>query len=159
HLPSLRRARTGGRPLQRRAVDRQAGRGAAGPANAAGAVWPGGHHRSGRLDLEDVGHGFMKRERPVFRTTVGIAVVLIAVTRVAAGQSAPNALPAGVTRAMIAKGKELFEGTGLCFTCHGLEAKGAVGPDLTHTVWVHGHGKFEEIAALVIKGISPEESK
>jgi mono/diheme cytochrome c family protein len=78
-----------------------------------------------------------------------------------AAQSAPVPvpLPPGVTAEMIVKGKELFQGAGLCMACHGVDAKGSVGPDLTDTLWVHHKGSFEEIVAQVTKGIPEEDSK
>lgn len=36
----------------------------------------------------------------------------------------------------IADGKRLFQRTG-CFACHGPEAEGGIGPDLTDDVWVY----------------------
>lgn len=74
------------------------------------------------------------------------------------GQS-PVPLPAGVTEAMLVTGKELFEGAGLCAACHGFDAKGSVGPDLTDSAWLHHKGEYEEIFAQVVRGISAEESK
>jgi len=78
-----------------------------------------------------------------------------------AAQSAPAAvpLPAGVTAEMLVKGKELFQGAGLCMACHGVDGKGSVGPDLTDTTWLHHKGSYEEIVAQVIKGVPEEESK
>src|SRR5262245_5294144 len=74
-------------------------------------------------------------------------------------QTKKETLPSGVTQAMVAKGKQVFEGTGLCAACHGPDGKGAIGPDLTDAVWLHGKGTLSEIAGLVDKGVSSEESK
>lgn len=41
--------------------------------------------------------------------------------------------------ARIAEGKEIFMSTGnLCFTCHGSNGEGLVGPNLTDDLWIHG---------------------
>ena len=71
----------------------------------------------------------------------------------------PDSLPAGVTPAAIAQGKKLFSGDGLCFSCHGPEAKGLVGPDLTDAAWLLGKGTFEEIIARILEGVPANKSK
>lgn len=79
-----------------------------------------------------------------------------------AGQSSapsPAPLPKGVTLEMLARGKELFQGAGLCVACHGPDGKGSVGPDLTDTLWLHHKGSYEEIFAQVVRGVPEEESK
>lgn len=68
-------------------------------------------------------------------------------------------LPAGVTPAMVDKGKTIFGGPGLCYACHGAEAKGVIGPNLTDSEWIHSKGSYEEIVASVTKGFTKEESK
>lgn len=41
--------------------------------------------------------------------------------------------------ATLARGKEIFIGNGqLCYTCHGMEGQGGVGPNLTDAYWIHG---------------------
>jgi cytochrome c oxidase cbb3-type subunit 3 len=49
----------------------------------------------------------------------------------------------------IAKGKDIF--TRNCAACHGAEAKGFIGPDLTDSVWLYG-GEPEEIVATITNG-------
>jgi len=74
-------------------------------------------------------------------------------------QAVPDSLPAGVTKAMIAEGRKLFTGAGLCMACHGMDAKGGgVGPNLTDTVWIHHKGSFDEIVAQVTRGIPADET-
>lgn len=51
----------------------------------------------------------------------------------------------------IAKGKEVFAQN--CASCHGPEAKGLVGPNLTDNEWIHG-GKPEDIQNTITKGVS-----
>jgi cytochrome c oxidase cbb3-type subunit 3 len=41
----------------------------------------------------------------------------------------------------LAAGKKIFTGPkNLCFTCHGNEGQGLVGPNLTDDYWMHGYG-------------------
>ena len=70
-------------------------------------------------------------------------------------------LPQGVTEEMVQDGKQLFTGVGICFACHGQDAKGmpGVGPDLTDGEWLHSNGSVQEIADLVLSGIPTERSK
>lgn len=75
------------------------------------------------------------------------------------GSQQPDSLPAGVTPATIAQGKKLFSGEGLCFSCHGPEAKGLVGPDLTDGIWLIGTGKFDQIVARILEGVPADKSK
>ncbi len=52
----------------------------------------------------------------------------------------------------IAAGKELFANPGqLCFTCHGSNGEGMVGPNLTDEYWLHGCSP-EDIAKSIIEG-------
>jgi mono/diheme cytochrome c family protein len=46
-------------------------------------------------------------------------------------------LPEGVTPEMVASGKQIFTGQGICFTCHGADGKGTpLAPDLTSGNWL-----------------------
>jgi len=93
------------------------------------------------------------------RTRLGLLVATLAV--VATVPAAAQAkLPAGVTPAMVEKGKTIWKGTGLCFACHGPEGKGAVGPSLTDKEWIHvKDGDYAGIVAIVTKGITAAEAK
>ncbi|MEX0648964.1 MAG: cbb3-type cytochrome c oxidase N-terminal domain-containing protein [Balneolaceae bacterium] len=52
----------------------------------------------------------------------------------------------------IAAGKAIFDKPAqLCFTCHGQNAQGLVGPDLTDEYWLHGCGP-KDIAMSIIDG-------
>lgn len=75
-----------------------------------------------------------------------------------AAAQAKGALPEGVTPEMVAKGKKLFGGAGLCLACHGPDGKGTIGPNLTDADWLHIDGSFEAILKLVLAGVSPAES-
>ena len=85
------------------------------------------------------------------------AAILLAV--VATPARAQSEQPQGVTQELIDKGNEIFHKDGLCYACHGADAKGMVGPNLTDDVWIHSKGSYDEIVAQVMKGITKEESK
>jgi len=85
--------------------------------------------------------------------------ILVVLTAAGAAPAAAQALPQGVTKEMVDKGNEIFHKAGLCYACHGQDAKGLVGPNLTDDVWLHSKGSFEEIVAQVTKGVTKEESK
>ncbi|UCG85246.1 MAG: c-type cytochrome [Gemmatimonadota bacterium] len=69
---------------------------------------------------------------------------------------AQTELPSGVTEEMIATGETIFKGAGICFTCHGQDAKGVpgLGADLTDTEWVHADGSYEKIVATILSGVT-----
>lgn len=97
----------------------------------------------------------------VMRWRYRVLVCLLAVSpiRAARAQASADTLPTDVTQAVLAEGKSLFGGEGLCAACHGVDAKGALGPDLTDQTWLHGTGKFSEIVARVLAGVTSDESK
>ena len=71
-----------------------------------------------------------------------------------------KAAPASaVTPELIAQGEKVFHGPGNCYACHGSNAEGAVGPNLTDAEWIHSKGSLEEIAAQVTSGVPKEKSK
>ncbi|HUG27854.1 MAG TPA: cytochrome c [Gemmatimonadales bacterium] len=74
-------------------------------------------------------------------------------------QAPPDSLPPGVTAEMLAEGKRLWSGQGLCLACHGVDGKGGLGPDLTDGKWDHINGSFDQLVARIIKGVMPDESK
>jgi mono/diheme cytochrome c family protein len=65
---------------------------------------------------------------------------------------------------VVAMGEKIFQGKaagGLCFTCHGANAKGIKGlaPNLTDATWLHGDGSFAFITATITQGVAkPKES-
>lgn len=87
------------------------------------------------------------------------ASVLTVFVLVGTASASAQALPEGVTQAMVDKGKEIYAKQGLCYACHGQEGKGLVGPNLTDEVWLHSKGSFEEIVVQITKGVPKEESK
>jgi cbb3-type cytochrome c oxidase subunit III len=94
-----------------------------------------------------------------YRTRLGLLLTAAALAGgpEAAAQGKPA--PAGVTPATIAKGDTIFHKTGLCYACHGSNAEGAVGPNLTDAEWLHGDGSYEMILATVATGIPAEKAK
>lgn len=87
-----------------------------------------------------------------------LTALVLAAPGAASAQSA-DSLPPGVTKEMVAKGKSIFTGTGLCLACHGMEAKGGIGPDLTDQSWLHGDGSYEAIVKLITTGVGTGESR
>ena len=63
-------------------------------------------------------------------------------------------LPEGVTEQMVTEGETIFRGAGICFTCHGQDAKGVpgLGADLSDKEWTHSDGTYEDIVATIMKG-------
>jgi mono/diheme cytochrome c family protein len=90
------------------------------------------------------------------RLPLAAAIILAVVATPARAQSQ---LPQGVTQGLIDKGNGIFHKDGLCYACHGADAKGMVGPNLTDDVWIHSKGSYDEIVAQVMKGVTKEESK
>lgn len=71
----------------------------------------------------------------------------------------PSAPPQGADKALVTQGESIFKGKaggGLCWTCHGLDAKGmkGLGPDLTDKTWLHGDGSIDFVKSTVKAGIS-----
>ena len=60
---------------------------------------------------------------------------------------------------MIARGKVVFEGPGGCAACHGTDASGLLGPDLTDDQWWHAKGNYLELVNQILKGVPEEESR
>ncbi len=51
---------------------------------------------------------------------------------------------------MISAGAKIFQGK--CMACHGMNAEGLVGPNLTDNYWIHG-GSIEEIKHTIENGV------
>lgn len=91
---------------------------------------------------------------------VGLVGLLLGATPLAA----QTALPASgdSTELRLSLGKKLFEGKGLCFSCHGTQGEGILGPTTrlaAGKVWIHVKGQQPEIAALIRTGIESEKSQ
>ncbi len=76
-----------------------------------------------------------------------------------AAAQGPSVTPQGDEKALIAQGENIFKGKaggGLCWTCHGVDAKGmkGLGPDLTDKTWLHGDGSIDFVKSTVKAGIA-----
>ena len=91
-------------------------------------------------------------------TILGAAATLSALAVFTSSVNAQD-LPTGVTQEMVAKGNDIFHKTGLCYACHGQDAKGLVGPNLTDDVWLHSKGTYDDIVKQVLAGVPKEQSK
>lgn len=87
------------------------------------------------------------------------AFALAALLVIGSVPAAAQGLPEGVTQAMVDKGNEIFHKQGLCYACHGQDAKGLVGPNLTDDVWLHSKGSYDEIVKQIMTGVPKEQSK
>jgi cbb3-type cytochrome c oxidase subunit III len=94
-----------------------------------------------------------------FPTRLGLLVAVAALAGSGNAAAQDKAAPAGVTPAAIAKGDTIFHKAGLCYACHGSNAEGTVGPNLTDAEWLHGDGSFDMIVATVTSGIPAEKAK
>jgi cbb3-type cytochrome c oxidase subunit III len=72
--------------------------------------------------------------------------------------TAPGAA-AGYSPELVAKGDALFHASANCYACHGSNAQGLVGPNLTDAEWIHSKGSYDEIVAQINHGVPKEESK
>lgn len=88
------------------------------------------------------------------RLSVPFALAAILGTRPAVAQT-----PAAVTPAAIAQGDSIFHSKGNCYACHGANAQGAVGPNLTDAEWIHSDGSYDAIVKQITTGVTKEESK
>mgnify|MGYP001823327911 CR=1 FL=1 len=69
-----------------------------------------------------------------------------------------DSLPPGVTAQMVERGEKVFNVTGACALCHGADATGLLGPDLTDDVWLDAKGAYKTIGRIIAEGISEESS-
>ncbi len=83
-----------------------------------------------------------------------------AAQQTAAQQQGEMKLPEGVTAEMVAQGKEIFGGAGLCNVCHGPNGGGVpgLGANLTDTDWLHSDGSYDGIVQTVMKGVDASAS-
>ena len=91
-----------------------------------------------------------------YRTRLGL---LLAFAAALGGRPAVAQAPAAVTPAAIALGDSLFHSKGNCYACHGANAEGAVGPNLTDAEWIHSDGSYDAIVKQITTGVTAEESK
>ena len=63
-------------------------------------------------------------------------------------------LPEGVTAAMVAQGKPIFEGLGTCFACHGATGEGTpIAPNLTDDEWLNVDGSYGQLVEVIDTGV------
>ena len=91
------------------------------------------------------------------RTRFGLLIAFAAV--VVGMRPALAQAPAGVTPAAIAQGDSIFHSKGNCYACHGANAQGAVGPNLTDAEWLHSDGSYDAIVKQITTGVPQAESK
>lgn len=72
----------------------------------------------------------------------------------------PQQLPEGVTPEMIAQGKTIYGGPGICATCHGPDGKGvpSLGANVTDGEWLHSDGSYAGIVETITTGVPAEKS-
>jgi cbb3-type cytochrome c oxidase subunit III len=85
-----------------------------------------------------------------------LALAMSALLFIVPAAVAQTELPSGVTQDMIAEGETIFKGPGICFTCHGQDAKGlpGLGADLTDSEWIHNDGSYDEIVETIMSGVT-----
>lgn len=90
---------------------------------------------------------------------LAVVPILLLVAGYAQAQQ-QDSLPPGVTAAMIAEGKTVFAGPGLCTACHGQAAKGigGLGPNLTDREWLHSDGSYDAIVKQITNGVPANQS-
>ncbi len=102
----------------------------------------------------------------IYQPVVRLSALVAAVGGVSflVGAAPAPATPQGADKALVARGDSIFHGKlagGLCWTCHGMDAKGmkGLGPDLTDKAWLHGDGSLNFVASTVKTGIpKPKKS-
>ena len=72
----------------------------------------------------------------------------------------PQELPEGVTPAMVEEGKGIYNGAGICMSCHGPNGEGIpnLGANLTDDEWLHVDGSYESIVQNIMNGVTAQES-
>ena len=93
-------------------------------------------------------------------SAAGMALVTFGLMLTAAAVQAQEELPDGVTEELIAEGKSVFGGAGICMVCHGPEGKGVanLGADLADDEWLHSDGTYEGILATIETGVPADKS-
>lgn len=104
----------------------------------------------------------MRRHRlPIRLGVLGLSALLIVPPAGALAQvtaAGRDSLPWGVTMDMVEQGRVIFEGDGLCATCHGADAEGAVGPRLTDNDWLQAKGSYLSVLQVILTGVSQARS-
>ena len=66
--------------------------------------------------------------------------------------------PGDFTDAMVQEGQQIYAGAGICAVCHGPDATGAIGPNLTDAEWLIGDGEYEQIVTQILEGVSAADA-
>ena len=90
------------------------------------------------------------------RSSFAVAELVLAFLATSAVQA--QSLPDGVTDAMVQDGEQVFAGIGICTACHGPDATGIIGPDLTDAEWLIGDGEYEQLVAQILEGVTAAEA-
>jgi mono/diheme cytochrome c family protein len=96
---------------------------------------------------------------PLAAQTPSDAAATPAPAKPSADTATPPAADAASNPALIARGDAVYHGPGNCYACHGSNATGSVGPNLTDSEWVHSKGTYEDIVAQINTGVAKEQSK
>ena len=83
---------------------------------------------------------------------ISLIIAGLAVALVSASGLQAQSMPDGVTAVMVAEGRTVYMGAGLCAACHGMDGSGAVGPSLTDGEWLTGGGTYPELVSQITKG-------
>ena len=80
-------------------------------------------------------------------------------TDVAETEAMPQELPEGVTAAMVEEGEGIYNGAGICMSCHGATGEGIpnLGADLTDDEWLHTDGSYESLVEDIMTGVTWQE--
>jgi cytochrome c oxidase cbb3-type subunit III len=87
------------------------------------------------------------------------AVLLLTFAAVVGASPAAAQTAAAATPAAIAQGDSIFHSKGNCYACHGTNAQGAVGPNLTDAEWIHSDGSYDAIVKQITTGVLQKDSK
>lgn len=87
------------------------------------------------------------------------AVLLLAFAAAFGASPAVAQAPSAATPAAIAQGDSIFHSKGNCYACHGANAQGAVGPNLTDSEWIHSDGSYDAIVKQITTGVAQKDSK
>ncbi len=91
----------------------------------------------------------MKRSTLAF---AGLASAFLATSNLQA-----QSLPGGVTAAMVEEGRQVYAGAGICGACHGPDATGLIGPDLTDAEWLIGDGEYQSLVDQILEGVPADQ--
>ena len=87
---------------------------------------------------------------------VAVGVLVMAAAVPATDSAVPQALPDGVTEAMVEEGRTLFASDALCFTCHATgEGVPNLGPNLTDDTWlnIEDPTSYDQFVELINTGV------